>query len=65
MRIDIDKCKGCGLCEEVCPLGVAKVEKKKAKIEDGCVDCKSCLKVCPVLPVLLCVRFLKDSLGLV
>ena len=47
MRIDIDKCKGCGLCEEVCPLGVAKVEKKKAKIEDGCVDCKSCLKVCP------------------
>ena len=47
MKIDLEKCKGCGLCEEVCPLSVIKVEKKKAKIENGCVDCRSCLKVCP------------------
>lgn len=47
MKIEIDKCKGCGLCEEVCPLGVAVVEKRKVKISDGCVDCKTCMKVCP------------------
>ena len=47
MRVDKDKCKGCGLCEEVCPLEVIKVIEKKANIEGGCVECKACLRVCP------------------
>jgi NAD-dependent dihydropyrimidine dehydrogenase PreA subunit len=47
MKIDIDRCTGCGLCEEVCPLGVATVEKKKVAIHNGCVECGTCMKVCP------------------
>jgi len=47
MRVDIDKCKGCGICEEVCPLGVITIEGRKVKIGAGCVDCKTCAKVCP------------------
>ncbi len=47
MKIDIDKCTGCGLCEEVCPLGVAAIVEKKVVIRDGCVECKTCMKVCP------------------
>jgi 6-hydroxynicotinate reductase len=47
MKIDQEKCKGCGFCEEVCPLGVITVEGRKVRISEGCVDCKSCMKVCP------------------
>jgi 6-hydroxynicotinate reductase len=47
MKVDLDKCKGCGICQEVCPLGVITVEGRKVKIGDGCVDCKTCAKVCP------------------
>ena len=47
MNIDTEKCKGCGFCEEVCPLGIITVEDRKVHIGEGCVDCKSCMKVCP------------------
>ncbi len=47
MKIDIDKCTGCGMCEEVCPLGLILLEDRKAKIGEGCVECSTCLKVCP------------------
>ena len=47
MRVDREKCKGCGFCEEVCPLGIITVEDRKVQVGAGCVDCKSCMKVCP------------------
>ena len=47
MKIDIDKCKGCGICGEVCPLGIISIKNKKVIIGAGCVDCKTCAKVCP------------------
>ena len=47
MKVDLDKCKGCGICVEVCPLAVMSVESKKIRIGEGCVECRTCLKVCP------------------
>lgn len=47
MRVEVERCKGCGICEEVCPLGVITLEEKKAKILEGCCECKTCMKVCP------------------
>ncbi len=47
MEIRLDQCKGCGLCAEVCPLGVLTIRKKKVCLSDGCVECRTCAKVCP------------------
>jgi len=47
MKVDLDKCKGCGICEEVCPLGVVTIDNRRAVIGKECVECKTCIKVCP------------------
>ena len=47
MNIRVENCSGCGLCTEVCPLGVLSVKDKKVSLSDGCVECRTCHKVCP------------------
>jgi NAD-dependent dihydropyrimidine dehydrogenase PreA subunit len=45
--VDLEKCTGCGTCEEVCPVGALKVESDKAVIdEETCVDCGTCIEEC-------------------
>ena len=50
LKLDQEKCIGCGMCEMVCPHTVFKVEKPKASIvdHDGCMECGACASNCPV-----------------
>ena len=50
LKLDQEKCTGCGMCEIVCPHTVFKVEKPKASIvdHDGCMECGACASNCPV-----------------
>ena len=53
-----DKCKGLGLCTQVCPMGIdvasyAHKEKKPIMVSFGldstpCIGCGGCIEVCPV-----------------
>lgn len=54
--VDVEKCKGCGVCVSVCPTGVVVLGKKVnakgynfAVMQDGvdCIGCASCAMVCP------------------
>ncbi|HPK53685.1 MAG TPA: mercury methylation ferredoxin HgcB [Smithellaceae bacterium] len=49
LRLDEGKCTGCGMCLEVCPHGVLKMNNSAAFIQnrDACMECGACRRNCP------------------
>lgn len=48
MKIDSEKCDGCGICMEICPVSAIQMENKKATLNaELCVECGSCVNPCP------------------
>lgn len=48
LKLDQEKCAGCGMCVNVCPHGVFKLHEGKAEIValNGCMECGACMKNC-------------------
>ena len=47
-EVDSEKCTGCGLCVDVCPVEVIKMDDDIAVVDaDGCTDCGACVDECP------------------
>lgn len=46
--IDKDKCTGCGLCADICPIEAIKLEDEIAVVNDECIECGICVDTCPV-----------------
>ncbi len=45
--VDKDKCTGCGICIEECPVGAISMENEKAEIDmNECIRCGKCHEIC-------------------
>jgi len=63
IRIDIIRCKGCGICAEFCPAGVLAVVDGKAVVTalEKCTACNLCDLRCPDFAITVYPVADKDS----
>lgn len=68
LKLDGEKCVGCGMCTQVCPHGVLEMQDRKAQIVDlnGCMECGACSTNCPtealsVTPGVGCASYIIQS----
>ena len=49
LQLDENKCTGCGMCMDVCPHEVFKMNSKHVVIQnrDACMECGACSLNCP------------------
>lgn len=57
IRINLDKCCGCGICIKSCPYNAMKVVHKKAVILENCILCGACASSCKFMAI----EFEKDA----
>ena len=53
IRIDLDKCVGCGNCVPVCPFGLLELIEEKIQIKEGCTFCSACQEACDYDAILI------------
>ena len=47
-KVQVQKCTGCGVCIEVCPVEAISMDADKAVIDDNiCTECGLCVEECP------------------
>ena len=71
LRLDVDECKGCGLCVEACPPKVIALRERlnhygyrtATYAGAGCTGCGICFMVCPEPGAITVLRIVKKEHG--
>ena len=48
IKIDLEKCIGCGMCSADCLAMNIEIKDGKASIKKECIQCGHCVAICPV-----------------
>lgn len=54
LRVEAEKCVGCGLCVKSCDISALALENNKAVVSGACVLCGMCVGSCPFGAISLC-----------
>ena len=71
LQVDVDECKGCGLCIEACPPKAIEMGERlnhygyrtAAYKGSGCTGCGICFMVCPEPGAITVSRLVKQERG--
>ncbi len=49
VKVDVEKCTGCGTCVDTCPVEVFEMKDEKSVVvnNDECLVCRACEVQCP------------------
>ena len=64
LKVDTDKCIGCGLCEKICPMKNITIEEQKAVSSDRCTMCYRCINKCPKQALTLLGKRVVEQCGI-
>ena len=64
LKIDREKCIGCGVCAKVCPMNNIKIKEYKAVPNNMCTVCYRCVNKCPTLAITLLGKKVVEQCGI-
>ena len=64
LKIDTDKCIGCGKCEKLCPMKNISIKDQKAVSGDQCTMCYRCINKCSKQAITLLGKRVVEQCGI-
>jgi Fe-S-cluster-containing hydrogenase component 2 len=64
--VDKDKCTGCGVCQDSCPVGAIQLVENVAVVDPmKCTQCGACVEACPIGAIVMVMESAAEEASVV